>query len=51
MLQAGSFKVRFLMKSLEFSIGLILPAALCSWDQFSVYQKADIFTAICKPIV
>jgi hypothetical protein len=31
MLEAGRSRVRFLMTSLEFSINLILPAALCPW--------------------
>jgi hypothetical protein len=64
--QAGRSRVRFPMNSLDFSIELILPAALCpgvdSASDRNEYQnlppdkgrpvtKADNLTAICESIV
>jgi hypothetical protein len=66
MLQAGKSWVRFAMKSLDFSIDLILPAAI--WTLGSTQRlkemstrnlpglkgwpvrRADNLTAICEPI-
>jgi hypothetical protein len=36
MLQAGRSRVRFAMRSLDFSIFLILPATLWPWGQLSL---------------
>jgi hypothetical protein len=67
MLQAGRPRVRFPMRSLDFSIDLILPAVLCPWSQLSLekkwvpgiflrdkgrtVRKVDNRTATCDPIV
>jgi hypothetical protein len=39
MLQAGRSRVRFSMKSLDFSIGIILPAALWPYGRLSLWHK------------
>jgi hypothetical protein len=39
MLHAGRSQVRFPMRSLDFSIDLILPAAICPWGRLSLEQK------------
>jgi hypothetical protein len=39
MLQAGRSRVRFPIRSLDFSIVLIFPAALWPWDRLSLQQK------------
>jgi hypothetical protein len=66
-LQAGRSQAPFPMRSLDFSIDLIFPASLWSWDQLSLIteistrnlpggkgqlmHKADDLTAICELIV
>jgi hypothetical protein len=67
MLQAGRSRVPFPIRSLAFSIYLILPAALWAWGSIQpvtemsirnlpggkgrLARKADHLTAICEPIV
>jgi hypothetical protein len=67
MLQDGRSRVRFPMKSLDFSIDLNLPAPLRLWGRLILLtkmstrnfpggkeqpaRKADNLTAICEPIV
>jgi hypothetical protein len=52
MLQAGRSRIRFRMKSLDFSIDLILQAALCPWSRPSGRrERLDNLTAIYEPIV
>jgi hypothetical protein len=67
MLQAGRSQVRVPMRSLNFTVDLILPAALRPWSRLRLQQKllsgiflgvmggqgrkADNLTAICDPIV
>jgi hypothetical protein len=61
MLQAGRSRVPFPLRSLDFLISLILPAALWPLTEMSTRnfygrkgqpaRKADNPTAICEPIV
>jgi hypothetical protein len=67
MIQGGRSRVRFPIRSLDFSIDLVLPAALwpgldsapnrneyreSSWGgKGRPVRKADNLTAICEPIV
>jgi hypothetical protein len=64
MLEAGRSQVRFPMRSLNFSIDLILPASLLSTHPLTemstrnlregkgrLARKADKLTAICEPTV
>jgi hypothetical protein len=64
MLEAGRSGVRFPMRALDFSIHLILPAALLSTQPLTEMstrnipggkgrpvRRADNLTAICEPIV
>jgi hypothetical protein len=54
MLQVGRWRVRFLMRLLDFLFDLILPAALEPWGKGGKGRlacKAEKFTAICEPSV
>jgi hypothetical protein len=67
MLQDGSYQFRFLIRSLDYSIGLIFPKAYLAFESTQPLTemstrslparkgwpalKANILTAICEPIV